>query len=96
MIKSAGKGFRLEDGKTIVPIAKFKLELDGYHAPLTAGIVLYYIVLYCTVLYCTSCDNHLQFSFPIFVFIYAFFIFLMSFILFCFFFSFFHFSFFNS
>ena len=45
MIKSAGKGFRLEDGKTIVPIAKFKLELDGYHAPLTAGTVLY-----CTVL----------------------------------------------
>lgn len=45
VIKSAGKGFRLEDGKTIVPIAKFKLELDGYHAPLTAGTVLY-----CTVL----------------------------------------------
>jgi hypothetical protein len=38
VIKSAGKGFRLEDGKTVIPTAKFILELDGYHAPLTAGI----------------------------------------------------------
>jgi hypothetical protein len=45
VIKSAGKGFRLEDGKTIVPIAKFKLDLDGYHAPLTAGIASYCFVL---------------------------------------------------
>ena len=38
IIASAGKGFRLEDGKTVVQQVKFKLELDGYHAPLTAGI----------------------------------------------------------
>lgn len=31
------KGFRLEDGKTIVPSADFDIEVDGYHAPLTAG-----------------------------------------------------------
>ena len=31
------KGFRLADGKTIVREAPFVIEVDGYHAPLTAG-----------------------------------------------------------
>lgn len=30
-------GFRLNDGKSVVPIADFDIEVDGFHAPLTAG-----------------------------------------------------------
>lgn len=31
------QGFRLSDGKTVSPEALLTLELDGFHAPLTAG-----------------------------------------------------------
>mmetsp|Transcript_31266 Transcript_31266/g.52290 ORF Transcript_31266/g.52290 Transcript_31266/m.52290 type:complete len:443 (-) Transcript_31266:117-1445(-) len=33
----AKNGFRLPDGKTVVPQAAFLLTVDGYHAPITAG-----------------------------------------------------------
>lgn len=34
---SSSKGFRLDDSKTIVPAETFRIVVDGYHAPLTAG-----------------------------------------------------------
>jgi peptidylprolyl isomerase len=36
-VVSGGRGFRLEDGKTIVPKIDFHIVVDGYRAPLTAG-----------------------------------------------------------
>lgn len=36
-VDSKSGGFRLKDGKTVVPSTSFEVELDGYHAPLTAG-----------------------------------------------------------
>ncbi|KAJ1431232.1 cyclophilin type peptidyl-prolyl cis-trans isomerase/CLD-domain-containing protein [Ochromonadaceae sp. CCMP2298] len=36
-VKAKRGGYRLEDGKTVVPQFTLLLELDGYHAPLTAG-----------------------------------------------------------
>lgn len=46
IIKSAGKGFRLEDGKTVVQTVPFRLVLDGYHAPLTAGKLVHFVCFY--------------------------------------------------
>ena len=46
VIKSAGKGFRLEDGKTVVQTVPFRLVLDGYHAPLTAGKLVHFVDFY--------------------------------------------------
>jgi peptidylprolyl isomerase len=36
-VVSKGGGYRLDDGKTVIPEATFVIEVDGYHAPLTAG-----------------------------------------------------------
>ena len=37
MVLKSPRGYRLEDGKTVVPKVALTLELDGYHTPITAG-----------------------------------------------------------